>query len=222
MNTIDYISTITDVREVSLAGTADLDYWRAELRGAGLDPYDADGRAALLLSAIEAKFRGILFRELSISVRVGGGDEAYLAHAFNSSRMLAFAERVFFQTPYQLAGLTVSERVPAHMAVSSGGRTWFSARMAAAATPARYEEPLWEGAIYLPGGDKVFYARLSGAADVYPFAAQDEIAIQPHSEAPIFSQLIASDFAGREWMVRRGAVHARSRTYPRSGLARDR
>ncbi len=218
----DYISTIIGVREVSLAGTADLDYWRDELRGAGLAPYDDDGRAALMLSAIDARFRGIPFRELSISVRVGGGEEAYLAHAFNSSRALAFAERVFFQTPYQLAGLTVSERPPAHMAVSSGGRTWFGARMAAAATPARREEPLWEGAIYLPGGEKVFYARLSGAADIYPFSAQDEISIQPRPDAPIFSQLIASGFAGREWMVRRGAVHARSRTYPRSGTARGR
>lgn len=219
---IDYISTITDVREVALTGTADLDYWRERLQVARLVPYDDDGRASLMLTAIESKFRGIPFRELSISVRVGGGDEAFLAHAFNSSRLLAFAERVFFQTPYQLAGLTVSERVPAHMAVSSGGHALFSARMAASSTPARSEEPLWQGAIYLPGGEKVFYARLSGAADVYSFSAQDEIDIRPRPDAPIFDQLIASNFAGKEWMVRRGAVHARSRTYPRAAVARGR
>lgn len=219
---IDYISTITDVREVALSGTADLDYWRERLRGAGLVPYDDDGRASLLLTALESKFRGIPFRELSISVRVGDGDEAYLAHAFNSSRLLAYAERVFFQTPYRLAGLAVDERIPAHMTLSLHGRPLFSARMAAGSMPARSEEPLWEGAIYLPGGEKVFYARLSGAADIYPFTRQDLVDIRPHPEVAIFSQLIESNFAGKEWMVRAGAVHARSVTYPRAGAASDR
>ena len=108
-----YISTITDVREVALAGTADLAYWRERLRGEGLAPLDDDGRASLLLTAIESKFRGIPFRELSISVLLPGGG-AFLAHAFNSSRLLAFAERMDMQ---DLRFLAVSVTIQAQ----SGG-----------------------------------------------------------------------------------------------------
>src|SRR5690606_28624144 len=89
----DYITTITDVREVALWATADLGYWRERLRDEDLLPFDDGGRAALLLTAIDSKFRGISFRELSISVLVGDGRSAFLAHAFSSSRLLAFAER---------------------------------------------------------------------------------------------------------------------------------
>ncbi|RIK14702.1 MAG: hypothetical protein DCC51_15530, partial [Anaerolineae bacterium] len=115
-----YISTITGVREVALTGTADLASWSARLRAMNLVPYNDNGRASLLLTAIEARFRGIPFREMSISVVVsddGGANVggAYLAHAFNSSRLLAFAERAFFRTPYHLAVLTATEQLPARI-----------------------------------------------------------------------------------------------------------
>lgn len=210
---ITYISTITDVREVALIGTADLDYWRERLRNEGLEPFDDDGHASLLLTAIGSKFRGIPFRELSISVLVGDGSAAFLAYAFNSSRLLAFAERTFFQTPYEPAGLTVDERVPAQMSVSVGRRTVFSARMAGQGAPGREADALFEGPIYLPGGHSVFYARLSGAGHIYRFDPADTVTINSDGNHAIFDQLIESDFRGKEWLARDGAVHARSRTF---------
>lgn len=212
---VTYISTITGVREVALSGAADLAYWRRQLQPARLTPWDENGRASLLLTAIESRFRGIPFRELSIAVRVGDGGAAYLAHAFNSSRLLALAERVFFQTPYRLAALAVDARAPAGFNVSADGQNLFSARMRANVTPEPAHEALWEGAIYLPGGEKVFYARLSGPAAVYPWEATDLMTISSTAGGSIFQRLAESGFEGREWLVRPAAVHARSRTFPR-------
>ena len=209
-----YISTITGVREVALAGTADLAYWRERLRGEGLALLDEAGRASLLLTAIEAKFRGIPFRELSISVLLEDGG-VFLAHAFNSSRLLAFAERAFFQTPYHLARLDVDEQLPARMGVARGGRDLFVARMGSGRPPARREDAVFDGPIYLPGGMKVFFARLSGAAGIFPFEAVDTVTLTPDSTESIFRRLVESGFAGEEWRVRSGAVHARTKTYNR-------
>lgn len=220
----DYISTITGVREVALAGTADLAYWREKLRAVNLVPFDNDGRASLLLAAIESKFGGIPFRELSISVVVsddgvgGAAGGAYLAYAFNSSRMLALAERAFFRTPYHLANLVVEEQLPARMAVSAKGRELFGARMKPGHIPARREDRLFEGPIYLPGGKEVFFARLSGAADIYPFDSGDTLTVDPtpNPDVPIFAQLVESGFSGSEWLIRSNAIHARSKTVKRN------
>ncbi len=217
-----FISTITDVREVALAATADLAYWRDKLRAERLVLYEAGGRASLLLTAIESKFRGIPFRELSISVLVsddGGATPAgaYLAHAYNSSRLLAFAERIFFQTPYHLTRLTMDERVPARMGVSRGERVLFSAQMRDKAALGGQEDVLFDGPIYLPGGRQVFYARLSGMAQRYAFDAADQMTIERSPDDPIFGQLIDSDVKGQAWLVRAGAVHARTKTYRRDG-----
>jgi hypothetical protein len=216
-----YISTIRDVREVALRGTADLAYWRDRLRPEGLTPFDENGRASLLLTGIEAKFRGIPFRELSISLQVSEDGAtpsgAFLAYAFNSSRLLALAERVFFQTPYHRARLTVDEKTPARLGIALGNNTLFAARMDSPRPPSRREAVLFDGPIYLPGSRHVFYARLSGPADVYPFQPEDSASIVPNAKAPIFAGLLESGFKGTEWLARAGAVHARSRTYRRPG-----
>ncbi len=211
-----YISTINDVREVALAGTADLVYWRRQVQEEDLTLLDQDGRASLLLTAIEAKFRGIPFRELSISVLLADGG-AFLAHAFNSSRLLAFAERAFFQTPYHLADLTLNEQYPARMAASKAGHTLFTASMGGLRPPQSEQDVVFEGPIYLPDRGLVFYARLSGTAAIYPYEATDTVTFGPRldEKTVIFSQLRRSGFAGREWLVRSGAVHARSKTFKR-------
>ncbi|MBP6015233.1 MAG: hypothetical protein KA586_00790 [Candidatus Promineofilum sp.] len=214
-----FISTITGVREVALTATADLAYWAGKLRAERLVPYNDDGRASLLLTAIESTFRGIPFREMSISVLVSDDGAtpagAYLAHAYNSSRLLTFAERVLLHTPYHLADLIVDERVPARLGVSRGDRVSFTARMNDTVASGRAENMLFDGPIYLPGGRQVFYARLSGAGHAYPFAAADEMKIESDTPEHIFGQLLESDVKGKAWLLRAGAVHARSKTYRR-------
>ncbi len=216
---MDYIATITPVRELILAGTADLAYWRARLAVVGLFPHDDGGRAALTLSAIAGRFRGLPFREFSVGVvageEKGGDDSVYLVGAFNSSRLLAWAERTFFRTPYEPANIRLNEQPPAGFTISTAGQVVCAATLIAA-TPPRHEAQEWQGRIYLPPRGprrELFYARLAGPTDVYPFGAADTLTIRPRPGDDVLGCLVESGFAGREWRVRAEAVHARSRTY---------
>ena len=58
---IQYAANLYNVREVTLHGTADLSFWQAVLDAEGLLPYHEAGKAVLLLSAIDAKWRGFKF-----------------------------------------------------------------------------------------------------------------------------------------------------------------
>src|SRR5262245_50276605 len=101
-----WAAEVAPVSEVTLLGSAELPFWRQQLRPAALSPTIKDGRAQLMISAVAAKFKGMPFRELSISVLVsrhaegGTADGAFLIHAFNSSQLFACIERTFFHTPY--------------------------------------------------------------------------------------------------------------------------
>ena len=85
-----------------------------------------------------------------------------------------------------------------------------------AASPPLHEAQEWQGRIYLPPRGprrELFYARLAGPTDVYPFGAADTLTIRPRPGDDVLGCLVESGFAGREWRVRAEAVHARSRTY---------
>lgn len=212
-----YIAVIAPVREVILAGAADLAFWRERLRPEGLRPAEEDGRAALLITTMASKFNGIPFREFTISMPVMG-EGAFLVYAYNSSRLLGFAERRLFRTPYFHAAIEVRERPPAQVRVSRGGKTAFAARLGDGAAGTSRDER-FEGPIYLPGDGhgpgEMFQARLEGRVDAYPFdATRDTLAIDP-TAAPVFELLVASGFAAQEWRLRGDAVHSRTRTYPR-------
>src|SRR5690349_1730855 len=102
---LKWAAELSHVREISLRGTAELDFWRRRLAEQDLSPAESERRAQILIVAAGAKFRGIRFSELSVSVLVSppnpstGEEAAYLLHAFNSNGFFAFCERVFFATP---------------------------------------------------------------------------------------------------------------------------
>jgi len=68
--TFKYIAVLPHVREIALLGTSDLAFWTDRLAGEDLCPLDFGGQAHVLISAIEARFLGIAFREISITVFV--------------------------------------------------------------------------------------------------------------------------------------------------------
>ena len=60
----DYVAELKNVREVSLHGTADLAFWKDRLRPVGLHPSESEGRARLVIGAIDSRYMGIAFRDV--------------------------------------------------------------------------------------------------------------------------------------------------------------
>ena len=76
MNThIKWAAELAHVREVSLLGTADLAFWRDRLRKEDLVLTERDGRAQILIIAVEGRFWGVRFHELSFAVLVSRHEE---------------------------------------------------------------------------------------------------------------------------------------------------
>jgi hypothetical protein len=225
-----YVAEIEHVAETSLLGVADAAVWQRQAAAAGLALAERDGRAQLMLSACAGRFRGVTFRELSISVAVeglaAGEPTAWLmVHAFNSLRLFAWVERTMFATPYYRGRIDVSASVPGSMAVDDGaGRLRAAMGFGQAAggqrEPVRRGEEGFEGWIYLPprgrvvpGGGKRSYARIRGATEAYAFEADRDVFETAASDrTPAFAWLAESQFTGVEWQLRGDASHAKSKT----------
>jgi hypothetical protein len=235
MNTsVKWAAELAHVREVSLLGTADLAFWQERLLKEKLLPAESDGRAQLLITAADAKYMGVRFRELSVSVVVSRPQEgawqdaAYLVRAFNSCRLFAFCERAFFSTPYYHGDVRVSASLPASVQLFKQGEVVFAAEMVADAPglgrePSRCGEDCWEGPVFLPESrrrkgrqGKLFIARLRGHTQRYPFLpGSDSVAIKPSPDSEVLQALQGSHFVAKEWIVRADATHAKSKTYKR-------
>lgn len=231
---VKYIAEVRVAHEVALLGSADLDYWTEKLAGQRLVPREVDGRAELAIGAMESRWMGVRFRELTIAVSVLGGTPAgdsptvdapatYLLRAFNSSALFAWIERTAFQTPYVKGAVRVQTSPPAGICLDQEGVATLRLERGGTEPGAPAVDELWEGAIYLPtkaGGrgarGRVFYARLSGPAVICPFdPSRDVQAFVPHAREPVLGWLVESGFAGRQWHIRDNAVHARSKTFRR-------
>ncbi len=222
-----YITTVANVKETILLGTANLDFWRARLKHENLFPFNTNDRAQILISATQFKWSGLPSRELVISIATcdhaqgNSADAAYLIQAFNSSRMLAFAERAFFQTPYTWGKTEIDPRLPASIRFDDGAGAMFRAQMVGARTPVRSENEILQGAIYLPNETNqvgnVFFAKLGGFTLAYPFlTGTDTLELKSSNQASVFQALIESGFTPHEWRIRNEATHARSKTYKRT------
>jgi hypothetical protein len=225
---------VSPVREVTLVGRADLSYWRRNLAVHGLHPTDANGNAEILLSSCEARFKGIRFRELSLSVFVtqhAGGrtrDGAFLLRAFNSIRFFAFVERAMFRTPYYPQQVALDPQVPAFMRLGDAAQPVLHAVMSKdAATSARNVEPAkpdgWQGPLFLPdlrspqaSSPRLFYGSLTGDTQTIAYdAAADTFELGSIESDPIVPILIESQFAPHEWILRAAATHGKSKTIKR-------
>lgn len=221
-----YVTIVHHVKEVSLYGRADLAYWRRYLDREGLVPFDDHGQAELVLIAADMVWMGARFTELSVSVAVQAGSTParggmYLIQAFNSNRAFAWAERVFFQTPYYHARTQVAAQPPLAFTLGHGQVEYLSAALAGPRPPASRGPGSLAGPVYLPSAltrtpraEKLFHAELSGETSIYPFAAADTLRFAPASRAPIVQWLQDSGFAGTAWHIRPDATHKKSQTQP--------
>jgi hypothetical protein len=221
---VKYIAQINGGREVTLICAADYKYWHDELARYHQTPADINGAAELWLSAVQLKWMGVRFSELSVSVRLEADQGAFLLAAFNTSRAFALSERLFFHTPYQHARVDIVPQQPESFALYAGSAAAILAKRGSDATAADSDRN-WEGRVWMPTSpaarkQKYFCARLAGEAQVSMFdSSSDVLHLQP-SSLPIVSKLSESNLRGVEWLIRRDASHARSKTFHDSESAR--
>lgn len=227
MKSIKYVAEISDVREVSLFGAADLAYWQSHLKTQHLKPLEVDGAARLLIISAEMKFMGLRFSECSLSVFVrdtaGEGEAVYLVRAFNSRRFFAWVERNRFHAPYLSDSVEVDAQPAARSRVGPEDAPRLIARRNSNGTPVREGHESWHGWIYLPAPETVpehrryrFHGRVEGKAAAYGFDSEsDEFKIEARGDEEGLAQLNASGFQPTEWIVRPAGAHAKSKTVRR-------
>lgn len=226
---------VSPVREVSLVGAANLCYWRDKLAMHDLHPSEADGQATMMLSACEARFKGIRFRELSISVFVAREpgsptrDGVLLLRAFNSIRFFAWVERTLFATPYYFQRIALSPDVPAFLRLGDARQPVFEAAMGdrPVSEPHRLNAAThgdWQGPIFLPDlrdasrpASRLFFATLTGECQMLAFdGGHDRFRLGPSASDPFVPLLTAAKFEPREWILRTAATHGKSKTIHRA------
>jgi hypothetical protein len=224
-----YPTTVRDVEEISLTGTADAAGWQELLDPEGLTVYRPDDRAEVLLLACGSRFLGVRFRELSLSVRVslrGDGttaDAYFLLAARNSVRFFAWAERTFFKTPYEHGEVRLAAGERPFLRAPEKSGVLLEAEMGEAPREASEGDEEWEGPIYLPTrasrGErrgKLFFAKLTGPSTVRRFdEASDSFHVEPRGPNDPFGILARTGFRPATWMSRIGGVHSRSRSQAR-------
>jgi hypothetical protein len=219
---VKYCAEIKNVREICLIGSADFEFWKTHLGRLQIAPTNVAGRARVLISVVKIKWMGIAFEELSIAIAIDGPDSStpsvYLASAFSTSRLLAWCERTFFQTPYEHAQITLQVEQPWSFELRDGTLATLAVYCQQAVLTETIEDD-WTGAIFLPpkgrgSRRKFFHARLTGPIQLAPFTATaGEFKLQPSPQQPVMQLLIDSHFAPTEWRVRPVATHARSKTF---------
>lgn len=217
------------VVDVTLFGTASLEYWTNQLEDEALEPIDTSGSAQIMIISSEGRFWGQRFRELSISVlarpveRPEDRDGAYLVAAFNSNRFFAFCERRFFSTPYEAEYIEVGCGEKTGFSISRDEGEALEAEVSHSVTFDAAQPDTWGGPVYLPtipGSDRRlgFMARIEGKTVVLPFAAEDTTVLTGCDRPGVFQHLSQSGFYPSEWRIRPTAVHEKSKTYERSLL----
>jgi hypothetical protein len=216
-----FIAEVPHVKEVTLHAAAKLDFWRERLSAERLYPWEQAGAAEIIISATDLHWMGKRTYEVTLGLTVSARADAatrdglYLLQAFNSSRLFAWMERTFFNTPYSLGRIQFSAQPPAAVTLSDAQGVMAELSMKPAAAPTLEQEEMWQGVIYLPGG-RYFVARLGGHTQVYPFdPAAHTARFEARDRYPAFQWLLDCGLRPLEWHIRQDAIHARSRTFTR-------
>ncbi len=229
-STPKFVADLANVQEVALLGSVDPDYWAERLAAESLCPILRDGRAQLLITAAAGVFKGLRFREVSLSVLAVDPDwpdrqGALLVHAFNSSRLLAWCERFWFHTPYWPATIDLrwTPQAGVQVRTPTGGRLELAMSSASDARQlTRCGPGGWQGFVYLPSSTRQgktvrrwFFVLIEGATSTFAASPGDVWAASAVPDARALQDLIDSRIQPREWQIRTSARHARSKTFLR-------
>jgi len=217
-----YAAIIDKVHEVTLWGKASFDFWRNFLKGCDLFPYNDNDNAVVVISAINSKFKGIKFSELSVSIKVsysenGSTDDGfYLIRAYNSIRFFAWVERNIFKTPYYTGKIILNNAVPAKLELTSGGtkRLEFEMENNNACMEEKFEQLEFKVSLPDNGERKYFYASIEGITETYNFSRGDIFKIADNAGG-VWEMLKESGFLPLTWYIRKSAIHKKSKTFKR-------
>lgn len=212
---IQFVTSIAPVLEVTVIGTAEcaplIPYLKAEEQAIR----HAQDRTAVVISAVDSRYYGMRFQELSISIQLDDS-EFFLAHAYNALPYFAFVERVFFRTPYYTGKTNVDSN---HLRATHDGSLVIEAALAADVTPIRTVDESEQILVRLPKAlrksasrQHYFYARLEGLTEYYPLTP-DAVNIAPDASEPIWKLLRDANFQAVQWRYRAAGRHHKSKTY---------
>jgi hypothetical protein len=209
-----YVTVVESVLEVSLRFEAQAGPWAALLQANDVPIVPQTERVQVILSGVQARFMGVRFRELSISVQLTEADY-YLAHAFNSVRPFAWAERQFFRTPYYHADIALSET---SITLRRAGQVMLDAALSPGAKMTSEQGEVDLLKLYLPKAlrkdasvSHYFDARLEGASQHFDIAGAD-YRVEQAGDVAALKAFDASEPVLRDWFVRRQAKHSKSAT----------
>lgn len=220
---IKYAAEIKDVKEVVISGEADFEFWKKLLEPKGYLPSEKNGKAQIIVSATELEWKGIRFNEFIINIVISPQikgqkrDCFYLIQAFNSSSILALSERLFFSTPYNFGKIILRNEFPVLLRLILKEKELFHCKINSKyseSIPSMEKHSIF---VFLPNGTrhkkKYFIAYISGETIFFPFEKeQDILKIVTSVKYPVFGWLIDSKFIARDVVIRKNALHKKSKT----------
>jgi hypothetical protein len=213
-----YITIIEPVLEVTLICQGKVALWETFLANEGIMlPSDQD-KVEIVLSAVEARYMGMKFRELSCSLRINE-TQVFLVHAFNSNYLFALAERTFFRTPYYHGNLAVT---PHHIRLMNQEKPLLEATLPKAVSVTHCQEEADEWQILLPSALRkqptlphYFNARLEGSTRYYAVLPDRPVLFVGAGLPNSLKPLGESEIIVEKWLVRDRARHSKSQTFTR-------
>lgn len=214
----EYATVVKPVLEVTLICQGYVAPWQRLLTNEEITLPSNQDKVEIILSAVESRYMGVKFRELSCSLRIDE-TQVFLIHAFNSHSLFAFAERTFFRTPYYHGNLEVRSH---HIRLTNQGKTVLDASLPETESVSHSQEESNQWQIWLPSALRkqptiphYFNAKLEGYTRYYEMDPQHPVLFMGAGLPPALQPLGESEIIVEKWLVRDRARHSKSQTFMR-------
>lgn len=213
-----YATVVEPVLEITLICQGNVDPWQRLLTTEGFTLPPSQDKIEIILSAVEARYMGVKFRELSCSLRIDE-TQAFLVHAYNSNSLFALAERAFFRTPYYHGDLRVNSH---HIRLTNQGKPLLEASLPETAPVSHSQEETNRWQIWFPSALRkqptiphYFNAKLEGYTRYYQVPANPSVMLLGVGLPDNLKPLRESEIIIEKWLVRDRARHSKSQTLTR-------
>jgi len=217
-----YAAVIDNVHEVTILGSAKLNFWKAYLKNFDFYPFVDNRKGVIIISAINSKFKGIRFSELSISLKISfaengkSNDGFYMLQAYNSNRFFTIVEQKYFKTPYIHGKIILNNIIPPKIKLVAKDITLLEIEMGDNKTLNGVKHEQDEFNIVLPGNleKNCFKANLEGQTFSFDFTSNDKFILNENAGGA-WNLIRESAFKPLMWKIRNNAVHKKSKTFKR-------